>query len=33
MQILARSGIAPDHPLAAGVPESEYLKAAWLRLG
>jgi 23S rRNA (cytosine1962-C5)-methyltransferase len=33
MQILARSGAAPDHPVAAGVPETEYLKAVWMRLG
>ena len=29
-QIIARSGAAPDHPVASGCPESEYLKAAWL---
>ncbi len=33
MQILARTGAAPDHPVAAGVPEGEYLKAVWMRLG
>ena len=33
MQILARTGAASDHPVAAGVPESEYLKAVWMRLG
>jgi 23S rRNA (cytosine1962-C5)-methyltransferase len=33
MQILARTGAAADHPVAAGVPESEYLKAIWMRLG
>lgn len=33
MQILARTGASPDHPVAAGVPESEYLKAVWMRLG
>lgn len=33
MQILARTGAAADHPIAAGVPESEYLKAVWMRLG
>jgi 23S rRNA G2069 N7-methylase RlmK/C1962 C5-methylase RlmI len=33
MQILARTGAAPDHPVAAGVPESDYLKAVWMRLG
>jgi len=33
MQIIARTGAAADHPVAAGVPESEYLKAVWMRLG
>ncbi|MGA2030654.1 MAG: class I SAM-dependent rRNA methyltransferase [Thermoguttaceae bacterium] len=33
MQILARTGAAADHPIAASVPESEYLKAVWMRLG
>lgn len=33
MQIIARTGAAADHPVAAGVPESDYLKAAWMRLG
>jgi 23S rRNA (cytosine1962-C5)-methyltransferase len=33
MQILARSGAAADHPIAASVPETEYLKAVWMRLG
>lgn len=33
MQILARTGAAADHPVAAGVPETEYLKAVWMRLG
>jgi 23S rRNA (cytosine1962-C5)-methyltransferase len=33
MQILARTGAAADHPVAAGVPESEYLKCVWMRLG
>jgi 23S rRNA (cytosine1962-C5)-methyltransferase len=32
MQILARTGAAADHPVAASVPESEYLKAVWMRL-
>ena len=32
MQILARTGAAADHPIAANVPESEYLKAVWMRL-
>jgi len=33
MQILARSGAAADHPVASSVPETEYLKAVWMRLG
>ncbi|MGO8688555.1 MAG: class I SAM-dependent rRNA methyltransferase [Thermoguttaceae bacterium] len=33
MQILARTGAAADHPVASSVPESEYLKAVWMRLG
>jgi len=33
MQILARSGAAADHPVSAVVPESEYLKAVWMRVG
>jgi 23S rRNA (cytosine1962-C5)-methyltransferase len=32
MQLLARSGAAADHPVSAAVPESAYLKAAWMRL-
>lgn len=32
MQILARSGAAACHPVSANCPESEYLKAMWLRL-
>ena len=32
MQILARTGAAADHPVSANVPESEYLKAVWMRL-
>ncbi len=31
-QILEQGGAAADHPLAVGVPESEYLKTALLRL-
>jgi 23S rRNA (cytosine1962-C5)-methyltransferase len=31
-QILARSGAAADHPVAAEASQSEYLKAVWLRL-
>jgi 23S rRNA (cytosine1962-C5)-methyltransferase len=33
MQVLARSGAAADHPIASNCPETEYLNAAWLRLG
>jgi 23S rRNA (cytosine1962-C5)-methyltransferase len=33
LQILARTGAAADHPIAPAVPETEYLKAVWLRLG
>ena len=33
MQILARTGAAADHPVASSVPETEYLKAVWMRLG
>ena len=32
LQILARSGAAADHPVAPGCPETEYLKALWLRV-
>jgi len=32
IQILARTGAAPDHPVAPNCPETEYLKAAWLRV-
>jgi 23S rRNA (cytosine1962-C5)-methyltransferase len=32
MQILARTGAAADHPVLASVPETEYLKAVWMRL-
>ena len=32
MQILARTGAAADHPVSASVPETEYLKAVWMRL-
>ena len=32
MQILARSGAAPCHPVSGNCPEAEYLKAIWLRL-
>ena len=33
MQILARTGAAADHPVSATVPETEYLKAVWMRVG
>ncbi len=32
MQILARSGAAVCHPISGNCPESEYMKALWLRL-
>lgn len=32
MQILFRTGASPDHPVCANYPESDYLKAAWMRL-
>lgn len=32
MQFLDRTGAAPDHPVRPDAPESEYLKAAWLRV-
>lgn len=32
LQLLAKTGAAPDHPVAANCPETEYLKAAWLRV-
>ena len=32
MQILFRTGASPDHPVSANHPESDYLKAAWLRM-
>ena len=32
LQFLARTGAAPDHPVRPDAPESEYLKAAWLRV-
>jgi 23S rRNA (cytosine1962-C5)-methyltransferase len=31
-RILWRTGAAPDHPIATHCPETEYLKALWLRL-
>ena len=32
VQILAKTGAAPDHPVATNCPEGEYLSAVWLRL-
>jgi 23S rRNA G2069 N7-methylase RlmK/C1962 C5-methylase RlmI len=32
MQILARTGAAADHPVTPQCPETQYLKAAWIRL-
>ncbi len=32
LQILAKSGAAPDHPVASDCPETEYLKAVWMRV-
>ena len=32
VQILERTGAAPDHPVSLDCPETEYLKAAWLRV-
>jgi 23S rRNA (cytosine1962-C5)-methyltransferase len=32
MQILDKTGAAPDHPVASNCPESEYLRAVWMRL-
>jgi 23S rRNA (cytosine1962-C5)-methyltransferase len=32
LQILAKTGAAPDHPVAADCPETEYLKAVWARV-
>jgi 23S rRNA (cytosine1962-C5)-methyltransferase len=31
MQVLAKTGAAPDHPIAANCPETEYLNAVWMR--
>jgi 23S rRNA (cytosine1962-C5)-methyltransferase len=33
MQILHRTGAAPDHPISAWCPETEYLTAIWARMG
>ncbi len=32
IQILAKTGAAPDHPVSPYVPETQYLKAVWARL-
>jgi 23S rRNA (cytosine1962-C5)-methyltransferase len=32
VQLLAKSGAAADHPIAANCPETEYLRAMWLRV-
>jgi 23S rRNA (cytosine1962-C5)-methyltransferase len=32
VQLLARTGASPDHPVAANCPQTEYLKAVWLRV-
>ncbi|MEX2176870.1 MAG: class I SAM-dependent rRNA methyltransferase [Pirellulaceae bacterium] len=32
VQILAKTGAAPDHPVAANCPETEYLQAIWMRV-
>ena len=32
MQILDKTGAAPDHPVASNCPETEYLRAVWMRL-
>lgn len=32
MQIVERTGAGPDHPVMANCPESEYLKALWVRM-
>ena len=32
LQILHRSGAGPDHPVAGDCPETEYLKAVWVRV-
>lgn len=33
IQILAQTGAASDHPVDPAIPETEYLKAVWLRVG
>jgi len=32
LQFIVRTGAAGDHPIRPDAPESEYLKAAWLRV-
>jgi 23S rRNA (cytosine1962-C5)-methyltransferase len=32
VQILAKTGAAADHPIAANCPETEYLQAVWMRV-
>ena len=32
IQILARGGAAPDHPVTPNCPETEYLKVVWMRV-
>lgn len=32
LQVIAKSGAAPDHPIAANCPETEYLNAIWARM-
>jgi 23S rRNA (cytosine1962-C5)-methyltransferase len=32
VQVLAKTGAAPDHPVASDCPETEYLKAIWMRV-
>lgn len=33
LQVLARNGAAADHPVSSQCPQTEYLKAVWMRLG
>lgn len=33
LQVLARTGASPDHPVSSQCPQTEYLKAVWMRLG
>jgi len=32
LQVLARTGASADHPVSAQCPQTEYLKAVWMRL-